>query len=157
MTHQPRALSVPEERRLCAGLVVQPFVAGGLAFLIFPFFLLDANGRTLAGALPADVMDAAQSVAIGVGIVAFFVTLLGVWPAAVWLTKRRPVSFGEAQLWGLGFGNLPMIIGTMLAGMHRGEGFARGVAFASVLGLAGAAMFWIIALRTRLDRKPVAG
>jgi hypothetical protein len=37
--------------RVLGGLVVQPFVAAGLAFFTFPLLLLDRDGYTLAGAL----------------------------------------------------------------------------------------------------------
>ena len=143
--------------RLFAGIVVQPFIAAGLAFLIFPLVLLDPGGRSLAGALPVDINGAARSVAIGAGIVALFVTLVGALPTAVWLTKRRFISFGEALLWGLGFGNFPMVVGTVLAGTYGVKGFVRGVVFSSVLSVAGAAMFWAIALRRHAERHPVAG
>jgi hypothetical protein len=130
-------------------VMAQPLLAGVLAFLLFPLLLLDRSGRTLAGGFPADVSDAAMSVAIAVGMLAFVVTLAGALPAAVWLTRRRHVSLREAALYGLLFGNLPIIFGTALAGAYGIEGFLRGVAFASVLGVAGAAVFWLIAIRPK--------
>jgi hypothetical protein len=144
--------------RVFWGIVLQPFLVGGLAFLSFPVLLLDRRGRTLAGGVPADVIDAARSVAIGAGLVALLIALLGVLPTAVWLTKRRRVSLGEAILFGLGFGNLPFALGTILAGTYGVPGFVRGVVFSSLLGLAGAAAFWTIALRAQnLSRPPVNG
>jgi hypothetical protein len=154
MHHQVRTLSVPEEMRLFAGLVVQPFIAGGLAFFLFPLLWLDSNGRSLAGGSPTDAVAAAESVAIGAGLLAFVITLVAALPTAVWLTKRKFISFAEALLWGLGFGNTPMAIGTVLAGTYGVAGVVRGVAFSSVLSIAGAAMFWAIALRRQ--RKPNA-
>jgi hypothetical protein len=157
MTRQ-RALSPAEEMRVFWGIVLQPFLVGGLAFLSFPVLLLDRRGRTLAGGFPADVIDAARSVAIGAGLVALLIALLGVLPTAVWLTKRRRVSLGEAILFGLGFGNLPLALGTIMAGTYGVPGFVRGVVFSSLLGLAGAAAFWTIALRAQnLSRPPEAG
>ena len=129
------------------GIVVQPFLAGALAFLSFPVLLLDRSGHTLAGGFPADGIDAARSVAIGAGLVALLIAVLGVLPTAVWLTKRGPVSLDRALLFGLAFGNLPFAIGTILAGTYGVPGFVRGAAFSSLLGLAGAAAFWAIALR----------
>jgi hypothetical protein len=143
--------------KLFAGLVVQPFIAGGLAFFLFPWLLLDSNGRSLAGGSPTDAVAAARSVAIGAGILAFVITLVAALPTAVWLTKRRFVSFAEALLWGLGFGNTPMVIGTLLAGTYGVAGFVRGVAFSSVLGIASAAMFWTISLRRQREPDAVAG
>jgi hypothetical protein len=148
MTAQ-RTLTRAEEMRVFWGIAVQPLLAGALAFLSFPFLLLDRSGRTLAGGFPADVTDAARSVAIGAGLAAVPVTLLGVLPTAVWLMKRRRISLGQALLFGLGFGNLPFAVGSMLAGTYGVPGFVRGVAFSSLLGLAGAAAFWTIALRER--------
>jgi len=144
--------------RLIAGLVVQPFLASGLAFAVFPVLLLDRSGRALAGGLPVDITDAARSVAIGAGLVAFFVTLLGALPTAVWLTKRKQVSLKEAVRFGLVFGNIPLIFGTLLAGSYGVGGFVRGMAFSSLLGVAGAAAFWAIAIRgEKFHGNPEAG
>ena len=133
--------------RMFAGLAVQPFLASAVALVAFPVLLLDRSGRTLAGSFPGDVADAARSVAIGAGIVAFFVTLLVAAPTAVWLTKRRVVSLRDALLLGVGFGNLPFILGTVLGGSYGVAGFVRGMAFSSLLGLIGSAVFWAIAIR----------
>ena len=133
--------------RLLAGLIVQPFLAGALAFLFFPVLLLDWNGHTLAGGSPADATNAAWSVAIGAGVVALVVTVVGVVPTTLWLTKRKRVSFAEALLFGLGFGDFPFLVGALLAGTYGFAGFARGVAFSSLLGVTGAAVFWAIAIR----------
>jgi hypothetical protein len=133
--------------RLLAGIAVQPFLAGGLAFVSFPMLLLDRSGGTLAGGFPSDATDAAFSVAIGAGIVALLVSVAGVLPTVIWVTRRRHVALGEALLFGLGFGNLPFVVGTALAGVYGVGGFVRGAAFSSLLGLAGAGVFWVIALR----------
>ena len=145
--NRPRALEPSEQMRLLAGLAIQPLLAGGLAFVSFPVLLLDRSGRSLAGGFPGDVTDAALSVAAGSGIVAVFVTLLCVLPTAAWLMPRRRIRLREALLFGFGFGNLPFVVGTALAGAYGVTGFARGVAFSSLLGLTGAAAFWAIALR----------
>ena len=144
-----RALNGSEEMKMFAGFIVQPFLAAGLAFLLFPMLLLDSSGRPLSGGFVPDVVHAARAFALGTGIVAFLVALIGALPAAIWLAKRRVVPFGEALLWGLLFGNAPMVVGTVLAGSYGVEGFLRGVAFSSVLGTAGAGAFWAIALRRR--------
>jgi hypothetical protein len=90
-------------------------------------------------------------------MVAFFATLIGALPTAIWLAKRRLVTLGEALLWGLLFGNAPMVVGTLLAGSYGVAGFLRGVAFSSVLGAAGAGAFWTIALRRQVDKTPMSG
>jgi hypothetical protein len=151
MKRPAHKLSPSEELNLFAGLVVQPLVTVIVAFLAFPL-LLDSGGRTLAGGFPVDVTDSALSVALGAGVLSLFVTLLGAFPTALWLTKRKQVSLGEALLWGLGFGNAPMILGTVLAGTYGAAGFVRGVAFSSLLGVTGAAVFWAIAIRRQPSR-----
>ena len=149
MRRQPRRLSPSEEMRLFAGLLVQPFLAAGLAFVIFPVLFLASDGRTLVGGFSGDATQASRSVALGAGLVAFCVTLVGALPAALWLTKRQNVSLGQAIVFGLGFGNFPFILGTIFLGTYGVGGFARGMVFSSLLGMAGAAAFWAIALRGR--------
>jgi hypothetical protein len=77
LKRQPRTLTPAQELRLLAGLALQPFLAAGVAFVSFPLVLLDRTGRTLAGGFPSDPTDAAISVALGVGVVALFVTIVG--------------------------------------------------------------------------------
>lgn len=125
----------------------QPNWCAARAFVAFPALLLGQDGRDLAGGSPGDITAAARSVAIGAGLVAFVVTLFGALPAAVWLTKRKHVSLGLALLLGLAMGNVPMVVGTALAGAYGIEGFVRGAAFSSLLGMTGAAVFWAIAIR----------
>ena len=139
--------------------MLQPFVAGALAFASFELLLLDRQGQTLAGWYPADVTDSALSVAVGAGIVTGLVTVLGVLPTAVFLVKRRYVTLTEALLFGLGFGNLPYFLMAVLAGGTYGiAGFVRGVAFSSLLGLGGAAVFWLIAIwPDKVRHNPAAG
>ena len=136
-----------EETRCFVGVVVQPLLAAGLAFFGFPIFLLDTQGRTLAGSQASDVVGAAASVAFVVGVVAFLVTVALALPTAVWLMKRRRISVLQAAGFGLGFGNLPFGLGTLLAGTYGVSGFLRGAAFSSFLGAAGGAAFWYITLR----------
>ena len=147
MTPRPRTLTPAQEMKLLGGLAVQPFLAAGVAFVSFPWLLLDRSGRTLAGGFPADRTDAAISVALGVGIVALVVTVAGVFPAAVWMVKRHLVTLTQALLFGLGFANLPVVVGTVLAGSYGMTGALRVFAFASLIGLTGAATFWRISLR----------
>jgi hypothetical protein len=59
-------------------------------------------------------------------------------------------------LFGLGFANVPVVVGTVLVGSDRAAGAFRGCAFASLIGLTGAATFWLISLRERdLNRDTV--
>jgi hypothetical protein len=132
--------------RLFRGLVAQPFVTGAMAFVSFPVFF------------PRDRIDAAVSVAAGVGIVAFFVTLIGVLPTVEWLVTRRYATFAQALVFGVGFANLPVLLGALTAGVYGPAGGLRAIAFASLIGVAGAAAFWVISIRGRdFSREPVAG
>ncbi len=158
MKSSPRTLSRLEEMRLLGGAVVQPFLAAALAFTTFPVFLLDREGQTLGGGYPSNPTDAALSVAVGAGIVAAVVTLLGVLPTAVWLLKRRRPTLRESLSFGLGFGILPYVLMGTAAGRTYGpSGLLRGLAFSSMLGLSGAAVFWVIALRPHRSRHDGAG
>jgi hypothetical protein len=63
--------------------------------------------------------------------------------------RRRQLTLGDALLFGLAFGNLPCFLLFIATGSKiPGVAFlVRGMAFSSVLGLAGAAAFWALALR----------
>jgi hypothetical protein len=140
----PRKLSPPDEMRMLVGVVVQPFLVGGIAFVLFPVFGLSGGA--------VDVTDAARAFAIGAGVVALFVTVVGALPAAVWLTKRRHVSFSEALLCGLAFGLFTIVLPRILFGRSGGGdagNFVRIVALSSLLGATGAGVFWAIAIRRR--------
>lgn len=150
----PRRLTPKNEMRLFAGLVVQPFLAAAVAFVAFPFLLVDGRGRPLAD--PSHVPglnDAAITVALGTGIVALAVTMVFVWPIAVWLTRRRQLSFGDSLLFGLTFGNLTYFLLVAATGwrIYSATNLMQGMAFSSLLGLTGAAAFWFLALRRRPD------
>ena len=148
VTHLPRMLTAAEEMRLSAGFVVQPLVTAAAAFVLFPFLLLDRAGETFAGGHPSDVTASAMSIAAGTFIAAV-VILAGVVPTAVWVLKRRALSFAQALGFGVAFGNLPIAIGTVLVGSYGLVPFLRSVAFASLVGLTGAAVFWAISIRGR--------
>lgn len=148
MTYQPRTLTASEEMRLAAGFVAQPLVTAPVAFVLFPFLLLDRDGQTFAGGYPADVTDAAVSIAAGTFIAAVAI-LAVVVPAAVWFLKRRALSVTQTLLFGVGFGNLPIVIGTVLAGSYGPIPFLKSIVFASLVGVTGAAVFWAISIRGR--------
>lgn len=106
------------------------------------------TGQTFRGGYPADVTDAAVSVAAGAFLMASFVMIVLVLPAAVVLVRRRRLSLSTTLLIGLGFGNLPYVsLGILAGGFPGPAALLRGVAFSSLLGVAGAAIFWVIALR----------
>jgi hypothetical protein len=143
--------------RFFAGVAIQPFLAGVCAFFMFPVLLLDGHGETLAGGRPADSTEAALSVALVTGVLALIVGFTGAITAAAWRTRRGLVSLGEALLFGLGFGNLPYVMLAIAAGGTYGvDGLLRGVAFSSGLGLTGATVFWVSALRRPRSTSGVA-
>jgi hypothetical protein len=156
MNRLPRTLNSAEEMRILTGSLVQPLLAAGLAFLTFPLLVLDRNGQTLAGGYPSDPTDAALSLAVGTGMVAGMVTLIGVLPTATWVIRRHQLTLKETLVFGLGFGNLPYVLLAAAAGGAYGlPGRVRGIVFASLLGLSGAALFWIIAIRPQKSRANV--
>src|SRR5262245_49595867 len=106
MRRESRTHTFSDVLKLLAGVAVQPFLAGVVAFFAFPVFLLDGNGETFAGGRPADRTDAALSVALGAGLVALLVTGAFVLPTALLLTRRFQLFLRDALLFGLAFGNL---------------------------------------------------
>lgn len=134
-----RVLRPAEEMRILVGVAVQPFVAAAVGFLAFPVLMRDGHA------------DAAASVAAGAGLAALIVTLVGALPAALWLMKRRRALLPEALALGVAFGNAPFLIGALMAGVSGVLGVLRGVAFSSLLGIAGAAVFWWVALHERSE------
>ena len=140
-----RIISPRAEKRIFVGLLVQPVLAAVLTYMAFP--LIDYTGRTLYGGSVGDSADAALALALGVGIAAAVVTVVGVFPTVVWLVKRLDVTFRQAILFGILFGNLPVVIGTLLAGSYGPVGFLRAAVIGTALGISGAVLFWVVALR----------
>lgn len=139
---QARTLTPAEEMRLFAGFAIQPFLAAGVAVLGSPLLLHGRTGRTFAG--PGEV---AMALALHVSIGVVLITTLCVFPTVVWLVTRRPVPLTTALLFGLAFGNLPIILIVVLSG---GSANLLGLhAFVSLIGLTGAAAFWALSLRGR--------
>jgi hypothetical protein len=125
--------------RLAAGLLVQPFAAAALAFLLSP--LVDVGGR---GPL---------SFALGVGAVAAVVTVLGAAPLMLWRSRRHTLELSDVILDGLLLGNAPLAIAALVIAFVGlppawwGPGAAVAViAFGSFLGVMGALLFWAIAV-----------
>jgi hypothetical protein len=153
MNDPARALTPSDEMRVFGGVVIQPVVAGCLAYAVFPLLFLRPGGRTLDGGHVSNVNDAALAVALGASIVASVVALFVV-PVAVWVMKRRDLVLREALMFGLAFANVPYVLSAIAAGGTYGvPGLLRGVLFSSLLGLAGSAVFWAIAIRSRTLRQ----
>lgn len=147
MKAPPRTLTQPEAARVALGLVVQPFVTAAVAFFAFFLLMLDGTGRTLDGSFPENPIQAAMSVAAVTGFLAVVVTFLGVLPTVVWIVRRRRVTLTYALFFGLGFGNLPIVLATLFFGGNWN--LLRTHAFASLTGVSGAAAFWLISIRGR--------
>ena len=139
MIPKPRTITPADEKRLFAGLAVQPVLAGVVTVLGAQLFF-----PSVANAI-GDPREVALGLALYVSIAALVITTLCVFPTVVWWVKHRRVSLVLALCFGLGFGNLPFAVLVALSGGNAD--LLRGHAFASVVGLVGAAAFWLIAIR----------
>ena len=131
-------LSHREEMRVFLGFLVQPLVAAVFGFVSFP--LVEAASRQASGGYTDDMTGAAIAMALGTGLVAFFVTPLLALPLFVFLRRRWPVTLARTLVCGAVLGNVlsvPMLL--MLT--------FRGVVFGTAVGVFCAAVFWWIAGR----------
>ena len=172
---QGRMLSRSEELMVLIGLAVQPFVAGLAAFLLFP--LINPSGRAVyeyQGARMViehrtpDVVDAARSVALAVGLVAVPLTALVALPSLAWLLKRGPITITQTLVAGAASGNIPLVVGFILISLRGPRQSLRpnlpadfptfpepsaivqplySILFASAIGIVSAIAFWLIAGR----------
>jgi hypothetical protein len=93
---QPRTLSGSEETRIFLGLMVQPFIAAGLAFVSSP--LMEWSGRAIYGGIDVDPVHLAITQAFGAGVAAFFVSILAALPSAVFVLERHELTLRRALL-----------------------------------------------------------
>ena len=94
-----------------------------------------------------DVSGAAVAIAAGAALVTVVISAL-VIPVALWVLRRHQLTLVGTLLFGLAFGNLPYVLLALAAGGTYGlSGLVSGLAFSSLLGLTGAAAFWVIAVR----------
>jgi hypothetical protein len=135
---RPLTLSPSDEMRLFLGCLAQPFLAAVLTFLTFPLIDYSHGGRT------SEPLEMAAGLALAVALAAAVIALCAL-PVAVWMVKRTTVGLEHALLFGAGFGNLPAVVG-LLAGTLS----VRAVALGTFLGISGAALFWVIAIRGRV-------
>ena len=77
-TSEADPLSPRNLGRLLAGMAIQPILAGVLGFVVFP--LVEYASRLSTGSRATDSLDAAVAFSLGVAMVAFGVTPLGVLP-----------------------------------------------------------------------------
>ena len=137
--------------RLFIGLAVQPFAAAGLGFLSFP--LVDLSNRALGRGVPSDPIDGAISFAAGIALVALIITVGGALPAVAWYLKHGPLTLKRILLSGTALGNVPFAILVPLAGGGSSATWwgpaaaVRALAAGTFFGLAGALLFWAIAVR----------
>jgi hypothetical protein len=62
--------------------------------------------------------------------------------------KRRDLTLKKTLMFGLGFGNLPyVLLGVAAGGTYGVTGLLRGVMLSSLIGLVGAALFWLISIQ----------
>jgi hypothetical protein len=141
------------EMRILAGLALQPFVTAGAAFLLFPVLVLDRTGQAFARGRPASVVDSAASVAFAVGFVSVPVVVCAVLPALLWFRRRGLLTRFRTLVAGMAFGNVPIVIGYLLAGTYGPIETARTVVYASAIGLSGAAVFWLVVAPAGRERE----
>ena len=149
--------------RIVLGTMLLPIVATVAAFLIHP--LVWPTGP-YEGSRWGDPVDAAQSFAAGVAIVAVVVTAIGAIPATLWLVSTRRISFSSLMLTAVACGNAPFAIsavGTVvfyLAGQASWTdvryvvadgplGLFRATAVGSGLGALCGLAFWLVAVAGR--------
>ena len=105
-------------------------------------------------------MDAAVSVAAGVGIAALLVTILGALPLFGFLGRRGVVNRAQVLVSGALLGNVPSVVIlalTIASGWRQGAplnlttlayspiGLLRAIVYGSFLGMASACAFWLLA------------
>lgn len=153
MANQPDGPQRTSEMRILVGLALQPFVTAGVAFMLFPVLLLDRTGQALGGGVPGDVTQAAASVAVTVGLASVPLAMVGALPMFLWLTRRGRVTLPRALMAGVAVGNVPIVVGSLLAGAYGPIETARTITYASAIGLTGAAVFWLVVSPTRDERQ----
>lgn len=153
-------LTQGQRLRVLAAFVIQPFAAAALGFLTFPLLKLTDPRRPGLGTNDNDFRNAV-AVAVGVALVAVFVTAFGAVPAAAWCVTRGRLSFSQVVGWGAVLGNLPFVVIVGLASITGNVTnefwdpilLGRALAFGVLFGVSGAAVFWLIAVRgTPLSR-----
>jgi hypothetical protein len=157
MSSEP-ALSAAGWGRVALALVLQPFVAAALGFVVFP--VVAVSQRVLRGGSPVDPIDAARAFGLAAGIAGLFVTIAGAIPALLWMLRRRPISRRRTLVSGAVLGNLPgiIIMALVAAQLLRQDGglrsgdvtdgaiiAVRALVVGSLMGTACAAVFWWIA------------
>ena len=138
---QAPILTAAGERKLDLGLMVQPFVTGLVSFALMPVV----------------------GVAIFVGIFAMPITALGAYPLIMRLLRRGTLTLRRSLLGAALLGMIPGVIGDALTAARLAErndwlfSAMRPIVFGSLIGLAGAAVFWWLAGRHLMAERQTAG
>jgi hypothetical protein len=135
--------------RLLTGLALQPIVTAGVAFLLFPL----SGGAHAAASGSGSVADAAIAIGFTVGLVSVPLVVFAVVPVILWLRRYGRLTVASSLVGGVVFGNVPIAIGWLLAGTYGPLQTARTVAYASAIGLTGAAVFWLVVSPPRDERQ----
>jgi hypothetical protein len=135
--------------RILVGLALQPIVTAGVAFLLFPL----SRGAHVSGSGSGGVADAARAIGFTVGLVSVPLVVFAVVPVMLWLRRHGRLTLASSLMGGVVFGNVPIAIGWLLAGTYGPLQTVRTVAYASAIGLTGAAVFWLVVSATRDERQ----
>ena len=157
---ESRSLTREGELKVLLGFAAQPFAATLIAFALFP--IVEITGRGLYGGYPSDRLDAAVSMAFGVGVAALPVTVFVAVPVFLRLLRRGHISQAEVMCWGALLGNIPsaLIVLSLAAQLLRSgasadldnltygvPGAARAIILGAIVGAGSASIFWWIAGR----------
>jgi hypothetical protein len=155
------------ESRLALAFLLQPVVSFAVGLLLFP--LVDYSSRLSGEGSASNLIGGALAFGFGTGIVGGLATLVA-WPVVVWLMRRGPVTRRTVLLGGLMLGNVPAVLALVAwsavilnADVSDAPSIdlsylafivARGATLGSIIGLAGAAVFWIVAREPVLQNLP---
>ena len=147
------ASSPRPDLRLVIGFLLTPVAAAVAAFAAFAL-------PGAFGDLPiANPVGMAAGMGLIAGVFAVLVTVFCAVPALLWLLRRGPVSLGQVLGAGALLGNLPlaatsvlvlreqMAHGTPLRAANSPDALIRLIAAGTFVGIASAAVFWLIAIR----------
>jgi hypothetical protein len=147
------------EARLAVAFLLQPVVSFVAGFAVFP--IVDYSNRVIGLGRASSVLDGGIAFGFGTAIVGGLVTVLVAWPVVVWLMRRGPVTRRTVLLGGLLLGNVPAVLAIIASSVailnadasesarinlsYVSVIVARAVPLGSAIGLAGAAVFWLVA------------
>jgi len=152
-------LTTEREKQMLVGLMIQPFVAAAVGFVLFR--IVNFSGGT-ADAASLDTPETALAFGVLCGAAASVVTGLVGYPGLMWVLKRRSLTRQQTLIGGFVLGNIPgalVVFGLAARHLSRGvtptlenltyglPGALRLISYGTVLGVVGAAVFWWLAGR----------